>query len=294
MDLSELKKPEPQPPIITIVGTPGVGKTTLGALFPKPVFVQAEEGATVFDSWDDESKPVVFPVLPRASAKKRTSTKETLLDQLRALASQDHDFKTLVIDSVTSLHTLFCHEVCENYGVDNVADAAGGFHKGYLVVAEMHGEIKAACDILRKKRGMSIVFLAHCGVKKMKNRPDADEYTVYTLDMHEASIAQYTNLVDAVLYLRNEEYVTGQASDKKGAVTKFGRIMQTGQRILVTSGDGRIGFVNAKNRYQLEAEIHVDEGENPLLELIPFYRKKEAKSEVPQDEIENKKHEQAE
>ena len=136
----------------------------------------------------------------------------------------------------------------------------------------MHGEIKAACDVLRKRKGMTIIFLAHCGVKKMKNRPDAEEYTVYTLDMHDASIAQYTNLVDAVLYLRNEEFITGQQSDKKGQVTKFGRIMQTTQRILVTSGDGRVGYVNAKNRYQLEAEIPVDEGENPLLDVIPYFK----------------------
>ena len=279
MNLNELKKPEPQPPIITIVGTPGVGKTSLGALFPSPIFIQAEEGSTVFDAWDDDVKPVMFPVLPRAKIKnqpehKRVSTKDSILSQLRDLLTQEHEFKTLVIDSVTSLHALFCHEVCEIYGTDNVADAAGGFHKGYLVVAEMHGEIKAACDILRKKKGMTVIFLAHCGIKKMKNRPDADEYTVYTLDMHEASIAQYTNLVDAVLYLRNEEFVTGQQSDRKGNITKFGRIMQTGQRVLVTSGDGRVGFVNAKNRYQLDAEIQVDEGENPLLDLIPYFVKR--------------------
>ena len=279
MNLSELTKPAPQPPILTIVGTPGVGKTTLAALFPSPVFVQAEEGATVFDAWDDEAKPVVFPVLPRASAAKQVSTKDALLTQLRALITQEHNFKTLVIDSVTSLHTLFCHEVCERYQVDNVADAAGGFHKGYLVVAEMHGEIKAACDVLRKRKGMTIIFLAHCGVKKMKNRPDAEEYTVYTLDMHDASIAQYTNLVDAVLYLRNEEFITGQQSDKKGQVTKFGRIMQTSQRILVTSGDGRVGYVNAKNRYQLEAEIPVDEGENPLLDVIPYFKNAQAQQQ---------------
>ena len=32
------------PPIIVIHGQPGVGKTTLGQTFPKPVFVQTEDG----------------------------------------------------------------------------------------------------------------------------------------------------------------------------------------------------------------------------------------------------------
>lgn len=275
MDLTSLTKPLSKPPIITIVGTPGVGKSTLGALFPNPIFIQAEEGSSVFDSWPEEDKPTVFPVLPRANAKEKISTLEALKDQLRALIKQDHDFKTLVLDSVTSLHNLFEHEVADAYGVDNVADAAGGFHKGYLVVKEYHQEIKSACDYLRDKKGMTIVFLAHAGVEKVKNRPDADEYSVYSLDMNKQSVSVYVALVDAVLYLRQEEFVKGTQTDKKGVTTKFGKVVQTGERILVTSGDGRIGFVNAKSRYPMDAEVPVPIGENPLLKLIPYFAKQQ-------------------
>lgn len=271
MSLSMIQKPQPSAPIITLVGTPGVGKTTLAALFPSPVFIQAEEITGVFDDWSEESKPDSFPVLKRADAKRKTSTKEDLLSQLRALITEDHNYKTLVIDSITSMHALFEHEVCENYGVDNVGAAAGGYNKGYLVVAEMHAEIINACKYLRSSKGMSIVYLAHAGIKKMKNRPDSDEYTVYTLDMHETSVPGYINLSDAVIYIRNEEFVKGTETDKKGQVTKFGKVVQTGQRVLVTSGDGRVGYVNAKNRYNLEPEISFDKGENPLLSEIKYY-----------------------
>lgn len=266
-------KPKQEAPIITIVATPGAGKTTLAALFPSPVFIQAEAITAVFDSWDEDAKPDAFDELPRANAARKTSTKETLLNHLRDLIKEDHQYKTLVVDSITSLHALFEHEVCENYGVDNVANAAGGFHKGYLVVAEMHSEIVNACKVLRKQKGMTIIFLAHSGIKKMKNRPDAEEYTVYSLDMHEASISTYINLSDAVIYIRNEEFVKGNETDKKGQITKFGKIVQTGQRVLVTSGDGRIGYVNAKNRYDLEPEIPFNKGENPLIEAIGYYKK---------------------
>ena len=272
MDLSQLTKPLSKPPQITIVAAPGAGKTSLGALFPNPIFIQAEEGMSVFETWAEELRPVIFPALPRSNKKEKISTKDALLDQLRSLAQQDHDFKTLVIDSVTSLHSLFEHEVCEDYEVDNVADAAGGFHKGYLVVKEMHSEIKTACDYLRNKKGMTVIFLAHSGVQKMKNRPDAEEYSVYSLDMHKDSIPVYVNLVDAVLYLRQEEFVKGGATDKKGITTKLGKVVQTGDRILVTSGDGRIGYVNAKNRYDLDSEIPMPIGANPLLDLIPYFK----------------------
>ena len=274
MDLSQLTKPLSKPPQITIVAAPGAGKTSLGALFPNPIFIQAEEGMSVFETWPEELRPVIFPALPRTNKKEKISTKEVLIDQLRSLATQDHDFETLVIDSVTSLHALFEHEVCEDYEVDNVADAAGGFHKGYIVVKEMHAEIKSACDYLRNKKGMTVIFLAHSGVQKMKNRPDAEEYSVYSLDMHKDSVPVYVNLVDAVLYLRQEEFVKGGATDKKGITTKLGKVVQTGDRILVTSGDGRIGYVNAKNRYDLDSEIPMPIGINPLLDLIPYFKSK--------------------
>lgn len=271
MSLSLIQKPKPVAPIITLVGTPGVGKTTLAALFPNPVFIQAEEITGVFDDWSEETKPDSFPVLKRADAKRKTSTKGDLLSQLRALITEEHQYKTLVIDSITSMHSLFEHEVCENYGVDNVGAAAGGYNKGYLVVAEMHAEIINACKYLRSNNDMTIIYLAHAGIKKMKNRPDSDEYTVYTLDMHEASISGYINLSDAVIYIRNEEFVKGTETDKKGQVTKFGKVVQTGQRVLVTSGDGRVGYVNAKNRFNLEPEISFEKGENPLLNEIKYY-----------------------
>lgn len=271
MSLSMIQKPQPVAPIITLVGTPGVGKTTLAALFPKPVFIQAEEITGVFDDWSEETKPDSFPVLKRADAKRKTSTKDDLLSHLRALITEEHDYKSLIIDSNTSLNKLFEHEVCEQYGVDNVGSAAGGFNKGFLVVAEMHSEIINACKYLRSNKGMSIIFLAHAGIRKMKNRPDSDEYTVYTLDMHEASASLYVALSDAVIYIRNEEFVKGTETDKKGQVTKFGKVVQTGQRVLVTSGDGRIGYVNAKNRFNLEPEISFDKGENPLLTEIKYY-----------------------
>lgn len=268
-----LKKPTINPPIITIVGSPGTGKTSLGALFPAPVFIQAEESSTVFESWDVEVQPDVMDLLPRSDKRKNISTKDALLNQFRWLIANEHDRKTLVIDSVTSLNKLFEHELCEKYGVDNVADACGGFHKGYIAVSEMHAEIKNACDILRVRKGMTIVFLAHSGVKKMKNRPDSEEYTIYTLDMHDASITTYVNLVDGVFYIKNKEFVKGVEHAKNGTVTKFGKMVQSGDRVLITSGDGRMGYINAKNRYDLEPEIDLPKGENPLLNLIPFFTK---------------------
>ena len=65
--LAKAAKPKSKPPMITIVGTPGAGKTTLGAMFPNALLVMSEDGASVFESWDDDAKPSVLPRLPKAS-----------------------------------------------------------------------------------------------------------------------------------------------------------------------------------------------------------------------------------
>ena len=268
----------PTPPIITIVASPGAGKTSLGGLFPATLFVQAESCETVFEGWAEEVQPTAFPQLPKVARDEagnvKGSTKRELLDQLREVVTGEHEFKTLVIDSVTALSRLFENEIACLSGVGNIADAAGGFHKGYIELASWHAEVIYACETIRRRRGMAIVFLAHTGVQKVKNRPDeGSEYTVYGLDMHTASSQQYISNSDMVAYIKKEEFIQGAESNRKGQPTKFGRALQTGERVLITSGDGKIGYVAAKTRYPMPVELPLPMGENPLLAHIPFFNR---------------------
>src|SRR5690554_2568547 len=270
--LKQVKKATPQAPVLTIVGFPGVGKSTLGALFPNPIFVQAENATSVFETWPEEKQPDFFPELPAPNQKRKLKPSEVLIAQLRDLATEEHDFKTVIVDAVTTLNTLFEQEVIEfdANGAENIGEAAGGFGKGYLQVAALHSKVRNACEHLRR-RGIAVVFLAHSGIAKVKNRPDVEAYSTWSLDMHEASRKIYVATSDAVLYLKAREFVMGGEKDKKGNVKSYGRVTNTGQRVLISSSDGTIGYVDAKNRYKLPEEMDVPEGENPVLQYIPFF-----------------------
>ena len=273
--LSQVKKATPQAPVVTIVGFAGSGKSSLAGLFPNPIFIQAENASTVFETMADELQPAFMPLLPKANKQKGVKPSYVLLEQLRELITQEHEFKTVVIDTITALNVMFEQEVVEfdDREVNNIGEAAGGFNKGYLVVAGLHAKLLMACEHLRK-RGMTVVFLAHTGIVKMKNRPDVGaDYTAFSLDMNDASRKLYVSNSDAVLYLKAREYVSGGEENKKGQTTKFGRITNTGERVLITSSDGTIGYIDAKNRYNLPDEIEVNKGENPLIALIPFFNK---------------------
>ena len=264
-----------KPPILTIPGFPGAGKSTLAGLFPKPAFIQAEDSQTIFESVPGDKQPFFMPALPAANKKKNISTKQVLMDQLREFATEDHPYQTLIIDTVTSLNDLFEHELVEFDAAEakSVQDAAGGFQKGYDVIAGWHQEIISACNTIRTRKGMSIVFLAHTGDRKIKNSPElSGEYNVYGLKMHQKSEKIYVSLSDAVIYLKQVETATGHVVDKKGNTTKRGRIRVSEDRVLITSSDGTIGYVSAKNRYDMPQEISVPKGTNPILQYIPFYR----------------------
>ena len=269
--LSSIKKATPQAPVITIVGFAGSGKSSLAGLFNKPIFIQAENATSVFETMPDTQQPAFFQQLPATNAKKNIKTSDVLLEQLRELITQDHDFKTVVIDTITALNTLFEQEVIEfdANGASNIGEAAGGYNKGYLVIAGIHAKIRSACEHLRK-RGITVVFLAHTGIVKMKNRPESGEYVAYSLDMHEKSRAIYVSSSDVVAYLKARDFVLGNEENKKGQTTKYGRVSNTGERVLITSSDGTIGYIDAKNRYNLPDEIEVNKGENPLIALIPY------------------------
>lgn len=270
--LEKAKKAEPQAPVLTIVGFPGVGKSTIAALFPAPIFIQAENASTVFETWAEDKQPQFFPEIPAPNLKRKIRPSEVIIDQLRELITADHSFKTVVIDTITSMNSLFESEVVEfdPQGADNIGEAAGGFHKGFLVVAGIHVKIRQACEHLRRK-GITVVFVSHTGVVKMKNRPEAGEYTAYSMDMPEKSRQIYISSSDAVLYLKAREFVMGHEQNKKGQTTKYGRVTNTGERVLITSSDGTIGYVDAKNRYSLPEEVDVEKEQNPLLALIPFF-----------------------
>jgi len=271
--LEQATRAVPTAPIITIIGFPGSGKTTLAGLFNKPIFIQAEKSSTVFENTPIEQQPVFMPMIPSPDKARAVSSRAIVREQLLELATVEHDFKTVIIDSITSLNDLYEKEVVafDAAGADSNGNAAGGYHKGYDVVAGYHADLIRMSAHLTKK-GIAVVFIAHVGVAKIKSSPDeAAEYTVWSVGMHEKSRSLYIKHSDAVLYLKSRQFVSGQESDKKGKTIKAGRAFVSGERYLIASSEGTTGFVDAKNRYDMPQELYVPQGENPIMQYIPFF-----------------------
>lgn len=253
--LSTVTKPQSRPVIATITGDAGSGKTTLAATFPKPIFIRAEDG---MESIPLDKRPDAFPVIESV---------DQLWEQLTALIKEDHDYKTVVIDSVTQLESMFGEHVVESdpKAPRTLAQANGGYGAGYLAVGALHGRVRKAAKILNEKRGMNVIFIAHSDVSTIE-LPDQDPYSRYDLRLHKKSISPYVDNVDLVAYIKLETFTTGEGERKKA--------ISSGNRIAVCyTAAAQV----SKNRYGITEDLDVPHGENPFVPYIPALQVKQAK-----------------
>lgn len=275
MALKGVSKPAPVAPIMLLAGDPGSGKTSLANSFrdfAPVIFIRAEDVSGVFDNLPADQRPDMFDKLPRADKRNKAATSNALLGQLDQLIEEDHQYGVLAIDTVSVLDDLLQHEVLMTLGGENLAVAGGGYGAGWQTLSELHGEIIDACLELREKRDMTILWLAHQKVERMRNRPDAEEAIVFGLEMHERCHHLYRKHADAVLFTRMDSFTKGVQTDNKGNARKAGKVISSGERSIITSSDGAQGYIYAKNRYDLPPEMEFPKDDPILLDFIDYYK----------------------
>lgn len=230
------------PPRICIYGGHGIGKSTLASKFPKPIFISTEDG---IDSLDVTSFP-------------RAQTVADVAASIKTLIKEEHDFKTVVLDSVDWLvEPLISTSINAQY--DEKQQAYG---KGQMYMAEEFREILQGFDILRTRRGMNIVIIAHAAVVKFED-PRTDPYDRYQPKLPKACNALLQEWVDVLAFAALKVII--KKSDAKG--------FDTAKVRGATNGDRLLHFIEnpayaAKNRYNCpeDAEMNIE----TVLKLIPL------------------------
>ena len=244
--LSTISKPEDRAIIATILGDAGLGKTSLANTFPNPIFIRAEDGLQAIPL---ETRPDAFPELTGV---------DDLWAQLKSLITEDHEYKTVVIDSVTALERIFIEHIVDTdpKKPKSINQAMGGYGNGTLAVGALHGRVRKACGILNKK-GMHIVFIAHADTETI-DLPDGEPYTRYNLRLGKKSVAPYVDDVDLVGFLKLNKFLKGEKDEKKKAISDGTRVLS------VTATAANV----SKNRYGITQDLPVVQNENPLSQYV--------------------------
>ena len=81
-----------------------------------------------------------------------------VLNALAALRDEQHDFRTVVLDSADWLERLIWDKVCQDFGVRSIEKADGGYGKGYVHALTYCRQIVSLLNDLRNVRGMIVII----------------------------------------------------------------------------------------------------------------------------------------
>lgn len=247
INLDVLSKPTGDRPIIaTLFGEGGMGKTTLAAMFPNPVFICTEDGTA---SLVGNENAALFPL---------AKTSQDVVDAIIALGSESHDRKTVIIDSITQLATMIESEiVARDDKAQSINQASGGFGAGYTEAANRHREIRELVGMLAYELGMNVVFIGHADTETM-DLPDMEAYGRYTIRMHKKSLPHYTDNVDLVGFIRLKSTI-------KKKDDKFKVISNGDREILCFPQASSV----AKNRFNITEPLSFTfDGGNPFASFV--------------------------
>ena len=237
-----LKTKKSKPPRIVIHADHGVGKSSLAAAAPDPIFIQTEDG---LENIDTNALPLCKDF-------------DTMMAQLTDIYQDQHDFKTLVIDSLDWTETLINNYVCKEGSKKSISDF--GYGAGFQMVLDNFNRVVKALTAIREERGMGIILIAHSTIKTYANPLGAD-FDRNCIKLREKNAELFLEWADLVGFLHFAVY-TSTKKDGFGEITKV-----TGGTDRVLSCAPHAAYVS-KNRYGITSDIPIPSPQEGWANLI--------------------------
>ena len=236
----DLKNVQPKviyvPPKIILYGRNGIGKSTFALKAPNPVFLDLDEN--IYELPCISNKTLGIPI----------RTYDDVLGFLGTLFNEDHEFKTLVIDSLSSLEKLIIQKVLKDSNVASLASFQYG--QGYQKMMPLWDRVLEKLKNLWSHKKLIIIMLAHHKEKREEHLTGAS-YMQYQINLYEKSSELLRNWCSCVLFAEDEIELENEIVEFNRSISK----VKSSTRVLHT--DGGTTFL-AKNTYNLPLKLPLD------------------------------------
>lgn len=217
---------------IVIYGPSGIGKSTLAAQFPDPLFIDTEDSTIELDV---------------ARFDKPTSW-EMLLQQVQYVQAHPDCCKTLVIDTADWAEKLEIEDLCAKKNWTGLEDS--GYGKGYQYSAEEFGRLLDRLSEVIEKN-INVVITAHAQLRTIELPDEMGKYDHWEMKTSKKVAPLIKEWSDALLFCNYKTIVVNV--DGQGA-QKGKNKAQGGRRVMYTSHHP---CWDAKNRYGLPEECEM-------------------------------------
>lgn len=233
----KIVKGRQRPPLRGVIyGVEGIGKTTLCSRFPKPLFLDTEDGSAHLD-------------VDRVPCR----TLAALEGAMHSLCRDAEGYQTVVIDSADWAERMAQEQLLATHSKRSVEEF--GFGKGYVMLAEQVARLIGVADQL-VARGLNVIWVAHAKVVRVSPPDQTDGFDRYELKLHKQVAPLFKEWCDILVFLNYRTILTeGEDGRTKGRGGK--------ERIMHCQ---RSAAWDAKNRFDLPETLPMDV--KPLLPLF--------------------------
>jgi hypothetical protein len=241
INLKSIQRGKKQSPLRMIIyGCDGVGKSTVAASAPSPIFLDIEDGLANLDvdKW-------------------QITTFDELMEAVGVLYEDEHKYETVVLDTADWAEKLIHAKVLQEY--NNTSDKKAEvmldipYGKGFSLAVDYWVQLRDGLDALRNDRGMHVILNMHYKIIKTSPPDMVDSYDRYSLDLHDKAATLFREWCDICLFL-NFKFHT--ATTKKDDFTKTKITKAVGSNVIMGYFHDRPAAY-AKSRYELPEEVEM-------------------------------------
>ncbi len=219
---------------VVIYGPEGIGKTSLAAQFPKPLFIDTEDSTQMMDVRRFD-KPLSW---------------QMLLEQIDYVIKNPQICLTLVLDTADWAELLASMHICASNNKKNIEDF--GYGKGFIFLQDEMGRLlNKLTEVIEK--GINVVVTAHAQLVKFEQPDEMGAYDKWELKLglkktEKRTAALLKEWADMVLFANYETFaVKSEGSSKAKA--------QGGKRVMYTTHKP---CWDAKNRHALADKLPLE------------------------------------